>query len=132
MNLSKFASLSLAVAIAVTLSACGNSDDTAKVASTAPRAAPTKVDVSKLDAPILAFGVHHLDLTINACHDLNAFVNAKWLKANPVPSDRTSWGSFEVLAERSLTIQYALVEQLARDQEVIIFDNRGMGESTVC
>ena len=24
------------------------------------------------------------------------------------------------------------VEQLARDQEVIIFDNRGMGESTVC
>ncbi|NEL41928.1 MAG: peptidase, partial [Xanthomonas perforans] len=51
---------------------------------------------------------------INACQDLNGFVNAKWLKANPVPSDRTSWGSFEVLAERSLTIQHALVEQLAR------------------
>ncbi|NEL80670.1 MAG: peptidase, partial [Xanthomonas perforans] len=48
------------------------------------------------------------------CQDLNGFVNAKWLKANPVPSDRTSWGSFEVLAERSLTIQHALVEQLAR------------------
>ncbi len=31
-----------------------------------------------------------------------------------MPSDRTSWGSFEVLAKRSLTIQHVLVEQLAR------------------
>lgn len=70
--------------------------------------------MSKLDAPIVAFGINDLDPAINACQDLNGFVNAKWLKANPVPSDRTSWGSFEVLAERSLTIQHALVEQLAR------------------
>ncbi|MEB1845162.1 M13-type metalloendopeptidase [Xanthomonas campestris pv. campestris] len=113
MILSKFAPLSLAVAIAVTLSACGASDDTSKPAAAAP-AAPTRVDVSKLDAPIVAFGSGDLDPAIAACQDLNGFVNAKWLKANPVPSDRTSWGSFEVLAERSLTIQHALVEQLAR------------------
>ncbi|MEB1147267.1 peptidase [Xanthomonas campestris pv. campestris] len=113
MILSKFAPLSLAVAIAVTLSACGASDDTSKPAAAAP-AAPTRVDVSKLDAPIVAFGSGDLDPAIAACQDLNGFVNGKWLKANPVPSDRTSWGSFEVLAERSLTIQHALVEQLAR------------------
>ncbi|MBB4655735.1 putative endopeptidase [Xanthomonas sp. F14] len=112
--LSKFAPLSLAVAIAVTLAACGSSDDSAKPAPAATPAAPTRVDVSKLDAPIVAFGINDLDPAINACQDLNGFVNAKWLKANPVPSDRTSWGSFEVLAERSLTIQHALVEQLAR------------------
>ncbi|MCE4281369.1 peptidase [Xanthomonas hortorum pv. vitians] len=114
MMLSKFAPLSLAVAIAVMLSACGKSDDAAKPAFTAPQAAPTRVDVSKLDAPIVAFGINDLDPAINACQDLNGFVNAKWLKANPVPPDRTSWGSSEVLAERSLTIQHALVEQLAR------------------
>ncbi|PPT22376.1 M13 family metallopeptidase [Xanthomonas arboricola] len=112
--LSKFAPLSLAVAIAVTLSACGSSDDSAKPAPASTPVAPTRVDVSKLDAPIVAFGINDLDPAINACQDLNGFVNAKWLKANPVPSDRTSWGSFEVLAERSLTIQHALVEQLAR------------------
>ncbi|MBB4722053.1 M13 family metallopeptidase [Xanthomonas euvesicatoria] len=114
MKLRKLAPLSLAVAIVVALSACGNSDDTAKVAPAAPQAIATKVDVSKLDAPIVAFSSSDLDPSIAACQDLNGFVNAKWLKANPVPSDRTSWGSFEVLAERSLTIQHALVEQLAR------------------
>ncbi|MEJ8432291.1 M13-type metalloendopeptidase [Xanthomonas oryzae pv. oryzae] len=98
----------------VALSACGASDDAAKVALTAPQAVPTTVDVSKLDAPIVAFGSGDLDPSIAACQDLNGFVNAKWLKANPVPSDRTSWGSFEVLAKRSLTIQHVLVEQLAR------------------
>lgn len=114
MKLRKLAPLSLAVAIVVALSACGASDDAAKVAPAAPQAVPTKVDVSKLDAPIVAFSSSDLDPSIAACQDLNGFVNAKWLKANPVPSDRTSWGSFEVLAERSLTIQHALVEQLAR------------------
>lgn len=114
MKLRKLAPLSLAVAIVVALSACGASDDTAKVAPAAPQAVSTKVDVSKLDAPIVAFSSSDLDPSIAACQDLNGFVNAKWLKANPVPSDRTSWGSFEVLAERSLTIQHALVEQLAR------------------
>ncbi|ATS39678.1 MULTISPECIES: M13 family metallopeptidase [Xanthomonas] len=114
MKLRKLAPLSLAVALVVALSACGASDDTAKVAPAAPRAVPTKVDVSKLDAPIVAFSSGDLDPSIAACEDLNGFVNARWLKANPVPSDRTSWGSFEVLAERSLTIQHALVEQLAR------------------
>lgn len=98
----------------VALSACGASDDAAKVALTAPQAVPTTVDVSKLDAPIVAFGSGDLDPSIAACQDLNGFVNAKWLKANPVPSDRTSWGSFEVLANRSLTIQHVLVEQLVR------------------
>ncbi|QHG87616.1 MULTISPECIES: M13 family metallopeptidase [Xanthomonas] len=114
MKLSSFAPLSLALAVAVALSACGASDDAPKAAPAAPQAAPAKVDVSKLDAPIVAFGSGDLDPAINACQDLNGFVNAKWLKANPVPSDRSSWGSFEVLAERSLTIQHALVEQLAR------------------
>lgn len=94
MKLRKLAPLSLAVALVVALSACGASDDTAKVAPAAPRAVPTKVDVSKLDAPIVAFSSGDLDPSIAACEDLNGFVNARWLKANPVPSDRTSWGSF--------------------------------------
>ncbi|KAB7770157.1 M13 family metallopeptidase [Xanthomonas maliensis] len=115
MKLSTFVPLPLALAVAVALSACGASDDTTKAAFPAARAAPpATVDVSKLDAPIVAFGSGDLDPAVSACQDLNGFVNGKWLKANPVPSDRSSWGSFEVLAERSLTIQHALVEQLAR------------------
>ena len=46
-----------------------------------------------------------------ACADLNAYVNAAWLKANPVPADRTAWGTFEVLGERSLQAQHDIVKE---------------------
>ncbi|MCD7099727.1 M13-type metalloendopeptidase [Stenotrophomonas sp. MMGLT7] len=54
-----------------------------------------------------------LDPSVSACTDLNAFVNGKWLAANPVPADRTTWGSFEILGERSLAIQHKLVQEAA-------------------
>jgi putative endopeptidase len=33
--------------------------------------------------------------------DFHGFVNDAWLSANPIPEDRSSWGSFAVLAEQS-------------------------------
>jgi putative endopeptidase len=114
MTFSKLAPLSLAVAIAASLSACGGkpAETTQGAANAGPAAAA--FDLSKLDAPTMAFNVADLDPASAACQDLNGFVNGKWLKANPVPSDRTTWGSFEVLNERSLAIQHALVEQAAK------------------
>src|SRR5260363_157862 len=37
-----------------------------------------------------------------ACTDLNQYVNAKWLSNNPIPADKTQWGPFEILKEKSL------------------------------
>ncbi|HRD74293.1 MAG TPA: hypothetical protein PK216_14875, partial [Aquimonas sp.] len=64
--------------------------------------APIKLDTADLnpDAP--------------ACDDLNAFVNSRWLAQNPVPSDRTTWGTFETLAERSLSMQRQIAEDAAK------------------
>ena len=106
--------LTLAVAVAAALSACGKTESPA-AAATAADAAPA-FDLSKIDVPSAAFNVADLDPSASACDDLNAYVNSKWLAANPVPGDRTSWGSFEVLGERSLAIQHAIVEQLAAAQ----------------
>jgi len=106
--------LALTAAITLALSVQGPSA-VAAPAGTAP-AATTKFDLSRVDAPKVAFNIADLDPSIAACDDLNGFVNASWLKANPVPSDRTSWGSFEVLGERSLAVQHALVQQLAAGQ----------------
>jgi putative endopeptidase len=47
----------------------------------------------------------------NACADLNTYVNATWLKTNPVPADRTAWGTFEILGERSLETQHQIVKE---------------------
>jgi putative endopeptidase len=65
--------------------------------------------------PSTAFDVAELDSSINACADFNGFVNAKWVAANPIPADRTRWGSFDALREDSLNVQRRIVEQAARD-----------------
>ncbi|MEP7097208.1 MAG: M13 family metallopeptidase [Dokdonella sp.] len=61
------------------------------------------------------FDVGQLDQKINPCGDFNDFVNAKWVAANPIPSDRTRWGAFDQLREHSLQTQRGLVEAAARD-----------------
>jgi putative endopeptidase len=82
-----------------------------------------------------------LDPTISACSDLNGFVNAKWVAANPIPGDRTRWGAFDELAEKSLDAQHEIVEAAARDadharpgsdeQKVGWFYRTGMDEAAV-
>jgi putative endopeptidase len=68
---------------------------------------------SALAAPSSVFNVHELDNKISACSDFNGFVNAKWIAANPIPPDRTRWGSFDELREASLNVQHKIVEDAA-------------------
>src|SRR5260364_291661 len=49
-----------------------------------------------------------------ACTDLNQYVNAKWLSNNPIPADKTQWGPFEILKEKSLNDQRAIAEAAAK------------------
>ncbi|MBS0555793.1 MAG: M13 family metallopeptidase [Proteobacteria bacterium] len=56
------------------------------------------------------FNANELDHKYSPCQDFNDFVNAKWVAANPIPPDQTGWGSFNVLREKSLNDQHALVE----------------------
>lgn len=100
--------LSLSAAIALGLTACKKEP----AVEAAPEAAKLAIDFSKLPA-LPAFNVADLDPAVSACTDLNQFVNGKWLAANAVPSDRTTWGSFEILGERSLAVQKQIVEAAA-------------------
>ena len=94
--------LLLSIAIAAALSACnGNKTPAVDAGTTAPKAELP---------PLIAFNIADLDTSKNACTNLGDFVNSKWLAANPVPGDKTAWGSFEMLAERSLAANKALVE----------------------
>src|SRR3546814_1928695 len=40
-----------------------------------------------------------------ACDDFAGYVNGKWLAANEIPADRSSWGGTDVLVERSLAVR---------------------------
>ncbi|WMJ68430.1 M13-type metalloendopeptidase [Stenotrophomonas sp. 24(2023)] len=109
MNVRNLVPLGLTIAIAASLAACGKNE-------TAPAAtadAKPAFDLSQIKTPLISLNNADLDPSISACTDLNGFVNSKWLKANPVPGDQTTWGSFEILRERSLEVQHTLVQQAA-------------------
>ena len=54
------------------------------------------------------------DKNTGVCANLFAYVNDNWLAAHPIPSDRTSWGSFEMLEEQSLDAQRDIVDNVSK------------------
>src|ERR1700744_2262276 len=56
------------------------------------------------------------DKNVNPCQNLFDFVNDNFLKANPIPPDRTTWGSSGMLDERSLNAQHDIVENLQKSK----------------
>jgi putative endopeptidase len=99
------------------------------------------LSTTAIGASAPSFDVNELDQKINPCGDFNAFVNAKWVAANPIPSDRTRWGAFDMLREHSLQTQKGIVEAAARDagkakagsieQKIGWFYRSGMAEGAV-
>ena len=116
MSLSQFAPLSLALAVAACVSACGQAPDQKAPAVALAKTSAAGFDASSLKTPLISLQAGDLDTSVQACTDFNGFVNGKWLAANPVPGDQVTWGSFEVLRERSLEVQHALVQQVATGQ----------------
>ncbi len=114
MNPSLPRNLLLAVAIAAALAACKR-----EAASTEAAPPPAKaeapafaLDESNLP-PVNRFAMTDLDASKSACTDFGGYVNGKWLDSNPIPGDRTSWGAFEMLGERSIAVQRQLAEHAA-------------------
>jgi putative endopeptidase len=109
--------LVLSLAVAAALTACGKKEEPAATADTAKpadAAVAYKLDESKLPG-VNRFAIGDLDTTKNACDDFGGYVNGKWLAANAIPGDRTSWGAFEMLDERSTAVQRQLAEQAGAD-----------------
>jgi putative endopeptidase len=72
------------------------------------------IDESRLP-PTLRFAAADLDPAKDVCGDFFGHVNDKWLAANPIPADRSSWGPSAMLAERSLAVRRQLAERAAAD-----------------
>ena len=110
-------SLLLSLAIASALTACGGTSETtgnAKPASTPAPAAQAAYTLDESNLPAVnRFMLADLDTGKDACNDFGSYANGKWLAANAIPSDRTSWGAFEMLDERSTAVQRQLAEQAA-------------------
>ncbi|TAK55581.1 MAG: M13 family peptidase [Gammaproteobacteria bacterium] len=112
MTLRSLHPLALAVAAALGAGTCCAAADPAAPAATT---APLRIDMASLPS-LPHFAASDLDPGRPVCQDLNAHVNSQWLAANPVPADKTTWGSFEMLNERSLAVQKQIVEAAAAAQ----------------
>jgi putative endopeptidase len=116
----KPATLTVALLSVLALSGCPQQQKSDTPAAAATTAAPAgamalTLDESKL-TPAIRFSPSDLDTSKSACGDFGGYVNGKWYAANPIPGDRSSWGAFDALAERSLSVQHQLAEQIAAEK----------------
>ena len=57
------------------------------------------------------FSADMLDKTVDPCNDFYAYACSKWQAANPIPSDRPTWGRFNELSERG---EFAVLDILEK------------------
>ncbi|WP_417884785.1 M13 family metallopeptidase [Zunongwangia sp.] len=62
-------------------------------------------------------GIHlaYMDTTTSPKQDFFRYVNGKWLDSTEIPSDRTTWGSFMELRERTENDALALLESASKN-----------------
>ena len=94
---------SLAVSLSLMLVACGTTE--APVAPEAP-AAPAAPPTSGIDKV-------NFDAAFRPQDDLYRAVNGAWLKANPIPADKSNYGAFSKLADDSEAAIKAIIDEAA-------------------
>ncbi len=80
-------------------------------------ALPAAAQEQRPATPTMEFGAWGVDLTqidpaIDPGADFNAYVNARWVAANPIPADRSRFGAFDMLNEQAIADVEALMADM--------------------
>ena len=76
-------------------------------------------------------GIHpeDMDATCKPCTDFWRYVNGGWVDKNPIPADKRSWGSFEILRSANRERIRTLLDTAEGDRSAIAgSDRRKMGD----
>ena len=60
------------------------------------------------------FSLENLDKTCKPCDDFYEFAMGGWMKANPIPAEYSSWGTFTQLRDNNLTAMHTILEAAAK------------------
>src|SRR5208283_5248860 len=60
------------------------------------------------------FSLSNLDRTCKPCDDFYEFAMRSWMKANPIPAEYSSWGTFTQLRDNNLTAMRTILEAAAK------------------
>jgi len=70
-------------------------------------------DMNTQDSVEKAFNLEDMDLTVSPGDDFNLYANGGWIKKNPVPADKSNYGTFLQLADLGEKQVRELIEDLA-------------------
>src|SRR5690242_608748 len=65
------------------------------------------------DASSWGFALTNLDRTCKPCDDFYQFAMGGWMKANTIPAEYSTWGSFAVLRDKNLSGMRTILENAA-------------------
>ena len=82
------------------------------IAVAAPKSAPAKARTAKAGPTLGSFGFDEtgMDRSVAPGDDFFAYANGTWLKRTPIPDDKASYSSFDVLQDLSQTRTRGLLE----------------------
>ena len=74
----------------------------------------TSVNVDK-EPKVPRFSVDYMDKSVEPGKDFYHYANGTWIKKNPIPADKSRWGSFGELDERNNTLIHGILESAKND-----------------
>ena len=60
-----------------------------------------------------AIDPRNMDTSVKPCDDFYQYADGSWIKANPVPADKSRWGAFEELADRNRDTLKAILQEVS-------------------
>jgi putative endopeptidase len=83
--------------------------------ATPHRSKPARVNDPKPAAAKTPFiDRQNMNPTVKPGDDFYQYANGEWLKKNPIPASKTSWGSFNILCDKSLDAMKTLLEDATK------------------